>query len=162
MDRKLMEEMLWKMKQRLLEGGDIGNLKVGALYALGEQLSAIFYYVGHELGSKIEIDNGPITKIEEIIEKFIEVTKKYHLGKIIIDEQDKGHITFHLEENQCNSCKDLPTTVPLDSSFCSFEAGVFAGIVERMCNKPIYAQELECRLQGKASYCQFMIVIPTD
>jgi predicted hydrocarbon binding protein len=160
MDRKLMESFLSSMKKRLLEGGDIGNLKVGALYALGEQLSAIFYYVGHELGSKIEIDNGPITEIGEIIENFIAVTKKYHLGEIIIDEQDRGHITFHLAENQCNSCKDLPVTVPLDSSFCSFEAGVFAGIVERMCNKPIYAQELECRLQGKSAHCQFMIVLP--
>ena len=83
-----MEEMLRRMKLRLLEGEDIGNLKVGALFALGEQLSAIFYYVGHELGSKIEIDNGPITEIGQIIEKFIEITKQYHLGEIIIDEQD--------------------------------------------------------------------------
>ena len=43
MDRKLLEEMLRKMKMRLLQGEDIGNLKVGALFALGEQLSAIFY-----------------------------------------------------------------------------------------------------------------------
>jgi len=160
MDRKLMEEMLRKMKTRLLEGGDIGNLKVGALFALGEQLSAIFYYVGHELGSKIEIENGPIVKIDRIIEKFMQVTKKYNLGKIIIEEQDMGHITFHLSD--CNSCKGLPLEVPSDSSFCSFEAGVFAGIVERMSNKRCFAQELECRLQGKVAHCQFMIVIPID
>lgn len=160
MDRKLMEEMLRRMKLRLLEGEDIGNLKVGALFALGEQLSAIFYYVGHELGSKIEIENAPITEIDQIIAKFIEITRQYHLGEIIVDEQDKGHITFHLTE--CNSCKDLPEAIPSDSTFCSFEAGVFAGIVERMSNKRCFAQELECRLQGRASHCQFMIVIPTD
>ncbi len=160
MDRKLMEEMLRRMKLRLLEGKDIGNLKVGALFALGEQLSAIFYYVGHELGSKIEIDNGgPITEIDQIIEKFLEVTKLYHLGEIIIDEKDNGHITFHLDE--CDSCRDLPVAIPSDSTFCSFEAGLFAGIVERMSNKRCFAQELECRLQG-ATHCLFMIVIPTD
>ena len=82
MDRKLMEEMLRRMKLRLLEGEDIGNLKVGALFALGEQLSAIFYYVGHELGSKIEVDNGPITEIDKIIEKFIEISEKYHWAKL--------------------------------------------------------------------------------
>jgi predicted hydrocarbon binding protein len=160
MDRKLMEVMLRKMKTRLLEGGDIGNLKVGALFALGEQLSAIFYYVGHELGSKIDIENGPITEIDQIIEKFMETTKKYHLGEIILDEKDESHITFHLKE--CNSCKDLPAVVPSDNSFCSFEAGLFAGLVDRMSNKSCFAQELECRLQGRSSYCQFMIVIPTN
>ncbi|MBN2155934.1 MAG: hypothetical protein JW776_07820 [Candidatus Lokiarchaeota archaeon] len=160
MDRKLLEEMLRKMKMRLLQGEDIGNLKVGALFALGEQLSAIFYYVGHELGSKIEIRNGPITDIDQIIAKFIEVTKQYHLGQIVIDEKDVGHITFHLAE--CNSCKDLPTSIPSDNSFCSFEAGVFAGIVEHISNKRCFAQELECRLQGRTSHCQFMIVIPSD
>ena len=76
-----MEEMLRRMKLRLLDGDDIGNLKVGALFASGKQLSAIFYYVGHELGSKIEIENGPITEIGEIIAKFIEITQQYHLGK---------------------------------------------------------------------------------
>ena len=95
---------------RLLKGEDIGNLKVGALFALGKQLSAIFYYVGHELGSKIEIENGPITEIDKIIENLSKLCKKYHLGEIIIDEQDNGHITFHLQE--CNSCKDLPVQFP--------------------------------------------------
>ena len=160
MDRKLMEEMLSRMKARLLAGEDIGNLKVGALFALGEQLSAIFYYVGHELGTKIEVDNGPITEIDHIIAKFIEITQKYHLGEVVIDEKDAGHITFHLAV--CNSCRDLPVALPSDSSFCSFEAGLFAGIVERMSNKRCFAQELECRLQGRATHCQFMIVIPTD
>ena len=154
-----MESMLGKMKANLLEGKDIGNLKVGALFALGEQLSAIFYYVGHELGSKIDVENGPITEIDEIIEKLIETSNEYHLGNVVIDEKDHSHITFHLDE--CNSCKDLPETFPTEGSFCSFEAGLFAGIVDRMSNKRCFAQELECRLQGK-SQCQFMIVIPTD
>ena len=43
------------------------------------------------------------------------------------------------------------------------EAGLFAGIVERITGKYCFAQELECRLSGKEAHmCKFMIVVPGD
>ncbi|MHA1821332.1 MAG: V4R domain-containing protein [Promethearchaeota archaeon] len=157
MDRKLLEHMLTKMKENLKQGKDIGNLKVGALFALGSQLEAIFYFSGHELGSKIGSDLPKAEDIEKIAEILKDVSSEYHLGGFKIDEMSNNHITFTLED--CNSCKDFPKDFKTEGTFCSFEAGVFAGIVEKISNKHCFAQELQCRLQGNVS-CQFMIVIP--
>ena len=156
MNRILLEEMLKKMKQLLEKGDDIGNLKIGALYALGSQLDAIYYFMGHELGGVLDHE---IFQDGRIVPSLEELSQKYHLGTFQIEEENAEHITFSLE--QCSSCKDLGVTkYPISQGFCSFEAGLYAGIVEKMTGKHCFAQELECRLQGTASNCKFMIVIP--
>ncbi|MHA1583791.1 MAG: V4R domain-containing protein [Promethearchaeota archaeon] len=155
MNRILLEQMLKKMKELLAEGKSIGDLKIGALYALGNQLEAIFYFIGHELGSTLDEDfeNKPMTEI------IIQLSKKYSLGEALIIENNEEHITFGLKH--CSSCRyiDVPeVTVP--QGFCSFEAGLFAGVMEKMTGKHCFAQELECRLQGKSDMCKFMLVMP--
>lgn len=158
MNRILLEEMLKKMKQLLEKGDDIGNLKIGALYALGNQLDAIYYFMGHELGGVLEPE---ILQDGQIIPALKKLTLKYHLGIFHIEEENAEHITFSLE--QCSSCKDIGVTkLQIPQGFCSFEAGLYAGIVEKMTGKHCFAQELECRLQGTASNCKFMIVIPPE
>lgn len=158
MDRILLEHMLSKMKNSLKKGEDIGNIKIGALFALGSQLEAIFYFVGHELGSKIDVPNE--TDSDKIIENLKRLSKEYNIGDFILDEKSIDHITFTL--SRCNSCRAFPDDFNSDSPFCSFEAGLYAGIVERMTNKHCFAQELMCKLQKEARKCQFMIVIPQD
>jgi len=157
MNRILLEEILSKMMINLRDGEKIGDFKVGALFALGSQLEAIFYYVGHELGSKFEIKQAK--DIDSIILHIEDIAEKYHLGKIIIEEKSEDHITFNLQN--CQSCMDFPGTFKSETGFCSFEAGLFAGIVEKITNKHCFSQELACKLQGK-EHCQFMIVIPND
>ncbi|MBD3352775.1 MAG: hypothetical protein GF364_14905, partial [Candidatus Lokiarchaeota archaeon] len=152
MDRILLEYMLSKMKKGLKQGEDIGNIKIGALFALGSQLEAIFYFVGHELGSKFDVN--VIQDQDEIIKNLVRISEEYNLGKFILDESSPDHITFTLDN--CNSCRDFPDEFQSESPFCSFEAGVFAGIVERMTNKHCFAQELACKLQKNVSNCQFM------
>ena len=159
MNRILLEGMLKKMKILLENGSNIGDLKIGALYALGNQLEAIFYFIGHELGSTMDEDSFKKTKLTEALQN---VTEKYHLGTFHLVEENNDHITFGLEK--CSSCKDIDIPqINIQPGFCSFEAGLFAGIVEKMTGKHCFAQELECRLSGiEASMCKFMIVIPTD
>ncbi len=159
MNRILLEGMLKKMKLLLKQGENIGDLKIGALYALGNQLDAIFYFIGHELGSTIEEDYPEDQKLYETLE---ENTKKYHLGQFHLLEENKDHIIFGLEE--CSSCKhiEIPAKMKIQG-FCSFEAGLFAGIVEKITHKHCFAQELECRLSNPdTKMCKFMIVIPND
>lgn len=160
MDRKLLEEILVKMKNSLREGKDIGSLKVGALYALGSQLEAIFYFMGHELGSRIPSEIHKVDKIDDIVESLKTISAEYSLGEIRLDEKTEDHITFSLIH--CNSCKDFPGEFNSQSPFCSFESGLFAGIVEKISNKHCFAQELSCRLQTDVPNCQFMIVIPQE
>jgi predicted hydrocarbon binding protein len=159
MNRILLEGMLKKMKLLLENGTNIGDLKIGALYALGNQLEAIFYFIGHELGSTMDEDTLEKTNLVEALKK---VTEKYHLGVFHFIEENSDHITFGLEH--CSSCKDIDIPkIKIQQGFCSFEAGLFAGIVEKMTGKHCFAQELECRLSGdEASMCKFMIVIPND
>ena len=158
MDRLLMEEILKKMKRSLQNGENIGDFKVGALFALGNQLEAIFYFVGHELGSKFVVSQT--SGIDSIIESLKSISSDFHLGDILITEKSDDHITFYLEN--CGSCKDFPDSFSSKNTFCSFEAGLFAGIVEKITNKHCFAQELVCRLQQDIKNCQFMIVIPND
>lgn len=158
MNRILLEEMLKKMKRLLLDGEDIGNLKIGALYALGNQLDAIYYFMGHELGGVLEAEQYAKGDMQESLK---ELTVRYHLGIFHLDEQNDEHITFSLEK--CSSCKDISVPkLQIPQGFCSFEAGLYAGIVEKMTGKHCFAQELECRLQGNAEMCKFMIVIPPE
>ena len=161
MNRILLEQMLQKMRSFLKQGKNIGDLKIGALYALGNQLDAVYYFVGHELGSTIESGKTPIVDTSILIETLKNYSEKYHLGKMIIDEYNDEHITFDLED--CPTCKEIevPST-EISQGFCSFEAGLFAGLVEKITGKHCFAQELECRLQNKAQNCKFMIVIPSD
>jgi len=154
----LLEHMLSKMKEALKRNESIGNLKIGALFALGSQLEAIFYFVGHELGSKF--DYSPINSTKELIENLKKISKEYNIGEFTVIEEGDDHITFNL--NKCNSCKDFPADFSSDSPFCSFEAGLYAGIVEKLTNKHCFAQELSCRLQKGIDTCQFMIVIPKN
>ena len=155
MNRLLLEQMLRKMKIMLQDGGSIGDLKIGALYALGRQLEAIFYFIGYELGSTLQED----CRHETIVESLKCLTDKYHLGEFIEDEAEADHISFGLRK--CGSCQDIDVSnIEMSQGFCSFEAGLYAGVVEKITGKHCFAQELECRLQGKHDMCKFMIVIP--
>ena len=96
-----------------------------------------------------------------IVPALEQISNQYNLGKFILVEEDREHITFDLD--RCNSCKDLTISkVKMPQGFCSFEAGLYAGLVEKMTGKHCFAQELECRLQGTVDYCRFMIVIPQE
>ena len=157
MNRILLEQMLRKMKINLEKGDSIGDLKKGALYALGNQLEAIFYFLGHECGSFLD-EQFPKS---DIIKGLKTLSDKYHLGEFHLLEHNLDHITFGLKE--CKSCSDIDVPkITIPQGFCSFEAGLFAGIVEKITGKHCFAQELECRLQGKGDMCTFMIVIPND
>ena len=67
MDRQLMSKILSQMKKHLEENKEIGDMKVGALLALGHQLEAIFYYLGHELGTILSVKR--IKEVKDIPEE---------------------------------------------------------------------------------------------
>lgn len=157
MNRPFLEEMLNKMKKQMKSGVDVGNLKIGALYALGSQLEAIFYFIGHELGSKLDDHQNE----KDLVKALIKTIEQYHLGKIQIKESTSDHISFYLQN--CGSCKEaIGSDVKAQPGFCSFEAGIAAGIVEKITGKHCFAQELSCSLEKKSNACEFIIVIPQE
>jgi predicted hydrocarbon binding protein len=159
MDRNLLSKILTLMKQYLKEGKSIGDLKLGSLLALGHQLEAIFYYLGHELGTTLEAKKcEEVVKIPEELKKLV---LEYNIGEILIKEATDEIITLNLKNH--SSTRDLiGKGIKSGGNFCSFEAGMLAGIVERMTNIHCFAQELNCSMQTGEDSCEFMIVFQND
>jgi predicted hydrocarbon binding protein len=159
MDRQLLSEILAQMKKHLLDKKEIGDMKVGALLALGHQLEAIFYYLGHELGTILKVHQ--VRDVLEIPEALTGIIQEYHLGEVEIIASSEEIIQLKLRGH--SSIKDLINKgIRTDGSFCAFEAGMLAGIVERMINFHCFAQEVNCSLQTGENFCEFMIVFQKD
>jgi predicted hydrocarbon binding protein len=159
MDRQLLSKILIQMKKNLKEGKDIGDMKVGALLALGHQLEAIFYYLGHELGTILKIK--PVKDVNQIPEELKRIINEYSLGKVEITESTEEIVQLNLRDH--SSIKDLMKKgIKTTGSFCSFEAGLLAGVVEKLSDRHCFAQELGCSLQTGENYCEFMIVFQSQ
>ncbi|MBD3193497.1 MAG: hypothetical protein GF317_00465 [Candidatus Lokiarchaeota archaeon] len=159
MDRQLLSKILAQMKKHLKEGNEIGDLKSGALFALGQQLDAIFYYLGHELGTIIKVKEiEDLTKIPKTLKKII---SEYNIGKVEITSSTEEIVQLRLRNH--SSIKDLINKgIKTNGSFCSFEAGLLAGVVENMSDIHCFAQEVNCCLQSGDDFCEFMIVFQKD
>ena len=159
MDRQLLSKILAQMRKNLKDGKDIGDMKVGALLALGHQLEAIFYYLGHELGSILKVK--PVKDISQISQELQRIIAEFNLGSAEITESTEEIIQLKLKDH--SSIKDLMKKgIKTTGSFCSFEAGLLAGIVEKLSDRHCFAQELGCSLQTGQNYCEFMLVFQKD
>jgi predicted hydrocarbon binding protein len=89
------------------------------------------------------------------------IVAEYHIGQLLIVQKTDEIITLNLKNH--SSVKDLiGKGIKSDGNFCSFEAGLLAGIVERMSNIHCFAQELNCCMQSGADHCEFMIVFQKE
>jgi len=159
MDRQLLSKILTQMKNHLKDGKEIGDMKLGALLALGHQLEAIFYYLGHELGTILNV--GSVSDVKQIPEALAKVLTDYNIGAVNITESSEEIIQLELRKH--SSIKDLiGTGIKSSGNFCSFEAGLLAGIVEKMSSIHCFAQEISCALQSEKELCEFMIVFQKD
>ena len=159
MDRQLLSKILVQMRKHLKGGKEIGDMKVGALLALGHQLEAIFYYLGHELGTILKVKQ--IDDVKNIPGALTEKISEFNLGDVEITESTEEIIQLKLKGH--SSIKDLINKgIKTEGSFCSFEAGLLAGLVEKMTNNHCFAQEVDCSLQSGKDHCEFMIVFQKD
>ena len=159
MDRQLLSKILAQMRKNLKEGKAIGDMKVGALLALGHQLEAIFYYLGHELGTTLKVKQ--VKNVSQIPNELKEIISQFNLGEIDITEATDEIIELNMKDH--SSIKDLiKKGIKTSGSFCSFEAGLLAGIVEKLSDRHCFAQEVGCSLQTGENYCTFMVVFQKD
>ncbi|MFW9824426.1 MAG: hypothetical protein ACFFE4_15890 [Candidatus Thorarchaeota archaeon] len=159
MDRQLLSKILAQMRKNLKEGKSIGDMKVGALLALGHQLEAIFYYLGHELGTTLKVKQ--VKDINQIPEELKNIIAQFNLGSVEITEASDEIVQLKMKDH--SSIKDLiKKGIKASGSFCSFEAGMLAGIVEKLSDRHCFAQEIGCSLQTGENYCEFMIVFQKD
>ncbi|TET58578.1 MAG: hypothetical protein E3J52_08090 [Promethearchaeota archaeon] len=159
MDRQLLSKILAQMRKNLKEGKEIGDMKVGALLALGHQLEAIFYYLGHELGTILKVKT--VKDISQIPDELKRIIAEFNLGSVEITESTDEIIQLKLKDH--SSIKDLiKKGIKTSGSFCSFEAGLLAGVLEKLSDRHCFAQELGCSLQTGQNYCEFMLVFQKD
>ena len=159
MDRQLLSKILAQMRKNLKEGKAIGDMKVGALLALGHQLEAIFYYLGHELGTTLKVKQ--VKNVSQIPNELKEIISQFNLGEIDITEATDEIIELNMKDH--SSIKDLiKKGIKTSGSFCSFEAGLLAGIVEKLSDRHCFAQEVGCSLQTGENHCKFMVVFQKD
>jgi predicted hydrocarbon binding protein len=159
MDRQLLSKILAQMRKNLKEGRSIGDMKVGALLALGHQLEAIFYYLGHELGTTLKVKQ--VKDINQIPEELTAIISQFNLGEVEITDSSDEIVQLKMKEH--SSIKDLiKKGIKTTNSFCSFEAGILAGIVEKLSDRHCFAQEVGCSLQTGESFCEFMIVFQKE
>ena len=159
MDRQLLSKILAQMRKNLKEGKSIGDMKVGALLALGHQLEAIFYYLGHELGTTLKVKQ--VKDTDQIPVALKDIIFKFNLGEVEITETSDEIVQLKMKDH--SSIRDLiKKGIKATGSFCSFEAGLLAGVVEKLSDRHCFAQEIGCSLQTGENYCEFMIVFQKD
>ena len=102
-----------------------------------------------------------VKDVNKIPDELKALVQEYNLGKIDITDSSDEIIQLKLADH--SSIKDLINKgIKTEGSFCSFEAGLLAGMVERMTNIHCFAQEVNCSLQTGKNYCEFMIVFQKD
>ncbi|KKK42858.1 hypothetical protein LCGC14_0905740 [marine sediment metagenome] len=159
MDRQLLSKILAQMRKNLKDGKSIGDMKVGALLALGHQLEAIFYYLGHELGTTLKVKQ--VKDVDQIPNALKNLISQFNLGEVEITESSDEIVQLKMKGH--SSIKDLiKKGIKTTGSFCSFEAGLLAGVVEKLSDRHCFAQEIGCSLQTGENYCEFMIVFQKD
>lgn len=115
--------------------------------------------MGHELGTILNVKQ--LKDTSQIPEGLRETIKEFNLGEMEIIESSDEIINLKLKGH--SSIKDLlGKGIKTEGSFCAFEAGMLAGIVEHMVNIHCFAQEVDCGLQSGNDYCEFMIVFQKD
>ncbi|MFX1324474.1 MAG: hypothetical protein ACFE8N_05925 [Promethearchaeota archaeon] len=159
MDRQLLSKILAQMRKNLKEGKSIGDMKVGALLALGSQLEALFYYLGHELGTTLKVKH--VKDVDQIPNALKEIVSQFNLGEIEIASSNDEIIELNMREH--SSIKDLARKgIKTKESFCSFEAGLLAGIVEKLSDINCFAQEIGCSMETGEDNCKFMVIFQTE
>jgi len=102
-----------------------------------------------------------LREVSQIPNALSEIIKEFNLGEMEII--DSGDEIINLRLRGHSSIKDLLNKgIKTEGSFCAFEAGMLAGIVEHMINIHCFAQEVDCGLQSGNNYCEFMIVFQKD
>lgn len=107
------------------------------------------------------MSNKKVNEVEKIADVLKEIISELNLGEITIEESSDAIISLNLKGH--SSSKDLiGKGIESEGNFCSFEAGMLAGIVEKASNIHCFAQELSCGVQSGKEHCQFMIVFQKE
>jgi len=111
------------------------------------------------LGTTLKVKQ--VKDVDQIPNALKNLISQFNLGEVEITESSDEIVQLKMEGH--SSIKDLiKKGIKTTGSFCSFEAGLLAGVVEKLSDRHCFAQEIGCSLQTGENYCEFMIVFQKD
>jgi signal transduction histidine kinase len=98
---------------------------------LGSEIAAaVLKASGRSVGRKLEVASPA---------ELVAALERFAIGRVVIDKQEDGFLK--LTSSECATCSGLPA---IGETFCHFEAGMIAGAMERIVEKPVNVVETRC------------------
>jgi len=111
------------------------------------------------LGTTLKVKQSK--DINQIPNDLKDLISQFNLGEIEITEATDEIIELKMKDH--SSIKDLiKKGIKATGSFCSFEAGLLAGIVEKLSDRNCFAQEIGCSMETGEDNCKFMVIFQTE
>jgi hypothetical protein len=115
-----------------------------------EEIDGLLYSLGYELGREVMSQKIAGNELGDVLRELSNYWKRTNLGEIeIIRKND----TVVLRIVECFDCMSMPN---IGKTLCFFDAGIFAGTLEKLLQKKYSVREVKCWGTGY-EYCEFEI-----
>jgi hypothetical protein len=115
-----------------------------------EEVDGLLYSLGYELGKEVMSEKIKGTALEDVLKELSSYWKHAHLGEIEIIEKNDNVV---LRVVECFDCVTMPD---IGKNLCFFDAGIFAGTLEKILQRKYSVREVKCWGTGY-EYCEFEI-----
>jgi uncharacterized protein len=112
-------------------------------FALFPQLLPLAYQAGRAIGAAYDAPRRHGLTLPQALESAITVAQEFDYGYQEIIQADETFAIYRTYE--CADCYGLPN---IGLKICAYEAGVAAGALERVLNKPVRVEEVKCCANG--------------
>ena len=115
-----------------------------------EEVDGLLYSLGYDLGRGVMADKVRGETLEEVISGLSGYWRRTGLGDIEVVDRNEALV---MRIKECFDCVSMPN---IGKNLCYFDAGIFAGTLEKNLGKKYAVRELKCWGTGY-EYCEFEI-----
>jgi hypothetical protein len=115
-----------------------------------EEVDGLLYSLGYELGKEVMGEKIQGKSLDRVVEGLAEYWRHTGLGEIEVVNRDD---TLVLRIMECFDCVSMPN---IGKTLCFFDAGIFAGTLEKNLKQKYSVREVKCWGTGY-EYCEFEV-----
>lgn len=115
-----------------------------------EEVDEILYSLGYELGAEVMAGKVKGESLDEVVKGLAGYWKRTGLGEISVVGRNEVLVLRIME---CFDCMSMPN---IGRTLCYFDAGIFAGALEKNLGEKYSVREVKCWGTGY-EYCEFEI-----
>jgi len=123
------------------------GMRYGHERTIGPMVANIWYQGGHRLGHAI-VSSGRVKNLDDL--KAFMIEHKIGLLDVLENSEDSTKINLY----ECIACSGIPN---IGKAVCTFEAGLIAGVLEKLTGKNLRVVEKYCHGLGH-SFCGFEVL----